>query len=218
MLPSAPAGAEGQAGRSPATPRKTELAFPGRTTLGGTDRVVVRAIAEAMFSEDGEVAPARLDALVDEVDRYVSQASWPVRRGLTLGLFIVRLAPVLLFYRLRTLEGLDVAQRVEVLARLERSRWSTLSLLFIGWRTVATLVFYEDASELAAIGYSDERVRHLRGLTSVESLPAPEESGVRLKGSELDHDEHEHEREHEREHDEQDQDPHDHDEHARGVG
>ncbi|MBX3191870.1 MAG: hypothetical protein KF819_33070 [Labilithrix sp.] len=148
------------------------------------DRVVVRAIAEAMFSEDGEVEAARLDAHVEEVDAFISAASRPLRFGLRVALFVVRLAPILTFFRLATIEKLPLADRVAVLSRLERTRATNLSLAFIGWRTIMTLAFYEDPAELRAIGYTtDERKRHKRHLlvATVAAVPAPLDSGVRLK-------------------------------------
>jgi hypothetical protein len=158
--------------------------FPGRTTLTRRDRETVRAIAEAMFAQDGEVDGARLDAHVVEVDAYVSAASRPVRAGLRLALFVVHVAPLLLFARLRTLEQLPIDERAAILSRLERSRLAPLSLAFIGWRTVMTLIFYEHPAELRAIGYAGEgRARHARHLALAQAppIPAPVESGVRLR-------------------------------------
>ena len=160
-----------------------------RRCLRGSERRVVRAIAEAMFSEDGEVDAARLDAHVHEVDAHVTSASRVLCLGLRLLLLVVRISPVLLFFRFRTLEKLSVAERVVVLARLERSRFTGLSLAFVGWRTVMTLVFYEDPVELRALGYtSNERSRYKRGLpiapiapTMPAAVPVPAESGVRLR-------------------------------------
>lgn len=156
-----------------------------RRCLRGSERRVVRAIAEAMFSEDGEVDGARLDAHVLEVDAHVTAASPMLCFGLRLLLLVVRIAPVLLFFRLRTLENLSVAERVVVLSRLERSRFTGLSLAFVGWRTVMTLVFYEDPVELRALGYtSHERSRYKRGLPiapPAAAVPVPAESGVRLR-------------------------------------
>lgn len=156
-----------------------------RRCLRASERRVVRAIAEAMFSEDGEVDGARLDAHVLEVDAHVTAASPMLCLGLRLLLLVVRIAPVLLFFRLRTLENLSVAERVVVLSRLERSRFTGLSLAFVGWRTVMTLVFYEDPVELRALGYtSNERSRYKRGLPiapPAATVPVPAESGVRLR-------------------------------------
>ena len=166
--------------------------FPERTTLTRRDRVVARAIAEAMFSQDGEIDVARLDAHLDEIDALISNASRPLRMGLRLALFVVRLAPVLLFFRMRMLESLSIDERVQVLTRLERSRFAELSLAFIGWRAVMTFVVYEHPTELATLGYASERKVHKRRLAVVAganvavpalaAAPAPEESGVRLRG------------------------------------
>lgn len=152
--------------------------FPRRSTLTRTDRGVVRAIAEAMFSEDGEVPNERLEAHVDDVDAFVSAASKTTRFGLRVALFFVRLAPILFFLRLTTLERLPLPERVGLLARLERSQRGSLSLAFIGWRSVMTLVFYEDERELRQLGYGPERVRHRRALPV--AVPVPTDSGVRI--------------------------------------
>ena len=143
-------------------------------------------MAEAMFSQDGEVEPATLDAHLDEVDAFVSSASKFVRSGLRLALFAVRMAPLLFFFRMRPLERLSVDDRVTILARLERSRISSLSLAFIGWRSLMTIVFYESPSELAKLGYAgDERKVYKRRLVTFAPanvpVPVPVESGVRLR-------------------------------------
>lgn len=164
--------------------------FPDRSTLSRGDRVVVRAIAEAMFSQDGEVDTAGLDAHVDEVDAFISTASKPLRFGLRVTLFVVRIAPLLFFFRMRMLEALPIDERVALLTRLERSHLANMSLAFIGWRTVMTLVFYEHPAELAALGVSEERKVYKRRLPIAVATvaPAPEESGVRLRGSGADAD------------------------------
>ncbi len=161
-----------------------------RRTLSASDRIVVRAIAEAMFSEDGEVSDSALDAHVRDVDAYVSAASKPIGWGLRVALFVVSISPLLMFFRRRRLAHLSIPERVTVLSRLERSAFAPLSLAFIGWRAVMTLVFYEDPAELSKIGYTgEERLRykrHLATLPIVAAVPAPEESGVRLRDSEAD--------------------------------
>ena len=148
-----------------------------------------------MFSQDGEIDGARIDAHLDDIDALISNASRPLRMGLRLALFVVRLAPVLLFFRMRMLESLSIDERVEVLTRLERSRFAELSLAFIGWRAVMTFVVYEHPTELATLGYASERKVHKRRLAVVGgaqvavpalaavAAPVPEESGVRLRGA-----------------------------------
>ena len=173
-------------------------------------------MAEAMFSQDGEVEIERLDGHLDEVDAYVSAASRPIRTGLRIALFIVSIAPMLLLFRMRRIDKLSIEDRIVVLSRLERSRITNLSLMFIGWRTVMTLVFYENAVELERLGYpGDERKVYKRRLALVAPAspqttrgeqpdttrvaPPPEESGVRLRDHDHDHD-HDHDRDHDHDH------------------
>ena len=141
----------------------------------------VRAIAEAMFvpGRPDPLPEERLEALVEGVFAFVAAASWPVRVGLRLALVLLRFAPLLLFLHARPLERLSLEERVHVLERLERSSFALFCLAFVGWRTIATLVFYEDARELAALGVvTATRRRHLQVLDPVSE--APLESGVRL--------------------------------------
>ena len=72
-----------------------------RTTLRPRHRPIVRALAEALFSPDGEATPERLDAFVDEVDDFISPASKTLRFGLVMMLGILRWSP-LLFGRTRS--------------------------------------------------------------------------------------------------------------------
>jgi hypothetical protein len=135
-----------------------------RTTLGPRDRPMVRALAEAMFSPDGEVDAARLDAFVDEVDRYLSPASKTLRFGLRAMLVVLRWSP-LLYFALRPFEALAVEERLTHLERLERSRIRQLPLLVVAYKTVLTMLFYEDPIEQRALGYPGaERKRWKRGL------------------------------------------------------
>jgi hypothetical protein len=135
-----------------------------RTTLGPADRRIVRALAEALFSvpeDDQEVPPSRLDALVTEVDRFMSPATKTTRFGLRLLLAVLEWSP-LLFFRFRTFAGLARGDRVRHLERLERSRVAALPLLVFGYKTMLTMLFYEDPREQRAFGYpGPERRRHL---------------------------------------------------------
>jgi len=132
-----------------------------RTTLRPRHRPMVRALAEAMFSPDGEVSGARLDAFVDEVDAFISPASRPLRLGLLVMLAVLRWSP-LLFARFSPFEELDVEDRVRHLERLDRSPVKQLPLIVVAYKTVMTMLFYEHPRELQRIGYPGEgRKRHL---------------------------------------------------------
>lgn len=140
-----------------------------RTTFRPKHRPVVRALAEAFFSPDGEVSDERLDAFVDEFDAYVSPASKSLRFGLLVLLFVLRWSP-LLFFRPKTFEELSLADRLTHLERLERSKVGQLALVVISFKTMMTMIFYEDEAELRGLGYpGEERHRYRR-----RSLPVSE--------------------------------------------
>jgi hypothetical protein len=144
-----------------------------RTTLKARHRPVLRALAEAMFSQDGEVVPGRLDAFVDEVDAFISPASKTLRFGLVVMLIAIRWSP-LLFFRLKTFDELSVEDRVHHLDRLERSKVKQLPLLVVAYKTILTMLFYEDEKEQRVLGYpGSERKRWLAGrpLPVVEGPP-----------------------------------------------
>ncbi len=134
-----------------------------RRTLGPSSKGTARALAEAFFSEEGDVPRERLDGFVADLDAFISPASKTLRFGLLAMLFVIRWSP-LLFGRPRTFESLDPPERVLHLERLERSRVAQLPLLVVAYKTVMTMLFYEDEAELRALGYpgENERKRWLR--------------------------------------------------------
>lgn len=105
-----------------------------------------------MFSQDGEVSSERLDAFVDEVDAFISPASKSLRFGLVLMLSVLKWSP-LFFLRFRSFDELTVDERVHHLERLERSPVKQLPLIVVAYRTVLTLLFYEDEGEQRGVGY-----------------------------------------------------------------
>ena len=121
----------------------------------------MRALAEAFFSPDGEVTDVRLDALVDEVDAFISPASKTLRAGLMLLLGLIQWSP-LLYGKFRLFTDLSREDRIHHLERLEASKITQLPLLVIAYKTLMTVLFYEDEGELRAIGYTSERKRYLR--------------------------------------------------------
>lgn len=132
-----------------------------RTTLGKGQRPVVRAIAEAFFSPDGECTDDRLDLFVEEVDRFISPASKTLRFGLLAMLFAIRWSPFL-FGKFKPFEALDREARLAHLERLERSKAKELPLMVVAYKTMMTMIFYEDERELVGLGYpGPERRRYL---------------------------------------------------------
>ncbi len=134
-----------------------------RTTFGPGHRVVLVALAEALFSEDSDVPEERMRSFAADVDGFVSPASRPLRVGLVLMLRFIQLAPLLLFFSFSLFENLPVKKRVELLDRMDRSSVGFVALVLVAYRTIMTMVFYEDPHELSLLGYpGDERKVFLR--------------------------------------------------------
>lgn len=117
-----------------------------------------------MFSPDGHVANEKLDLFVDEVDRFISPASKTLRFGLVMMLFAIRFSP-LLYLRFKTFEEMTVEERIHHLERLEKSNVKQLPLLVVAFKTILTMLFYEDPEEGKVFGYpGPERKRWKRAL------------------------------------------------------
>jgi hypothetical protein len=134
-----------------------------RTTFGPGHRVVLVALGEALFSEDGDVPAERMQSFVADVDGFVSPASRGLRFGLVMMLRFIQLAPMLLFFSFSTFENLEVKKRVELLEKMDQSSIGLVGLVVVAYRTLMTMVFYEDPHELSLLGYpGDERKVFLR--------------------------------------------------------
>jgi len=133
-----------------------------RTTFRATHRPIVRALAEALFSPDGEASPGRLETFVDEVDSFISPASKTLRFGFVAMLVVLRWSP-LFFLKLRTFDEMTVDERVHHLERLDRSKVRQLPLIVVAFKTVMTMLWYEDEAELTGLGYpGHDRKRYLK--------------------------------------------------------
>jgi hypothetical protein len=144
-----------------------------RITLRPRHRPLVRALAEAMFACSADAGP-RLDALVDDVDSYVSHASRTLRVGLLVMLEVVHFAPLFLLWRFATFESLACADRADVLERMERSRFVPLTLVLAAYKAILCLLYFEHPEALAAVGYSAQRSRWTRPHGRSLALALPE--------------------------------------------
>jgi hypothetical protein len=140
-----------------------------RTTLKPRHRPVVRAFAEALFHHAVPVPEARLDAFAGEVDRFISPASKTLRFGLLLMLDVIRWLPLVVVGRPALFENLPLDARITLLERLEGSRLAPLTLILVAYKTMMTVLFFEEATELAATGYpGSARERWKKGLVVLE--------------------------------------------------
>jgi hypothetical protein len=124
-----------------------------RHTLRPRHRLVVRAFAEALFFDTEPLPRERLDAFADEIDGAMSNASKTLRFGLRLALDVIRLAPVLVLRRLQLFEALSLPARIRMLEKMEAGTIMPLQLIFVAYKTLMAMVFFEEPSELHALGY-----------------------------------------------------------------
>jgi hypothetical protein len=106
--------------------------------------------------------PKMLDLFTLEVDQAISNASKTLRFGLRLMLDALRLAaPFFMIGKLRVFEELELRDRVGVLVRMEHSRFAPWTIIFVAWKTLMTLIFFEREDILRDLGYpGPERTRY----------------------------------------------------------
>ncbi len=114
---------------------------------------MIRAIAEALFTDEAPLDDAMLEAFVTNIDGFMSPASKTLRAGLMLLLEVLRWLPIVVVRKLSTFEGLPIEARTEMLDRMDRSRFSLFPLIVVAFKTMLTIPYYEDDERLRAIGY-----------------------------------------------------------------
>ncbi len=126
-------------------------------------RATVRALGEALFHHANGPTPLQLDELVAGVEAHMRPVSRPQRSALLLALLLVRWLPVLLWVALDTFDGVSVPKRLRILERMDRSRALVLLMPLVAFKTLFSLLFFEQPAELRAMGYpGDGRKRWLR--------------------------------------------------------
>jgi hypothetical protein len=131
--------------------------------LAPRHRSMLRALGAALFAHAGGPRPEQLDALVDGIERHLIPVSRAQRTLLLLAVDLVRWLPVLLFVAARPFEDLPVDERVRLLERMDRSRVTLLLMPLIAFKSLMSMYFFEDESELRAMGYpGDQRKRWLK--------------------------------------------------------
>lgn len=132
--------------------------------LAARHRAVLRAFGEALFAHPGGPRPAQLDRLVERMERHLEPVSRTQRTLLLLSLDFVRWLPLLLFVAFAPFESVSLEKRGALLERMDRSRVTLLLLPLIAFKTILSMHFFEDETELRAMGYpgDDERKRWLK--------------------------------------------------------
>jgi hypothetical protein len=130
-----------------------------RFALRPRQRVVLRALGEALFAHDGGPGAEQLDGLVASFERHLTPVSATLRFGLLAMLDLIRWLPLLLLVGAQPFETLPRDRRVRILERMERSRAAALLVPLVAYKSFLSFIFFEDESELRAMGYPGEGAR-----------------------------------------------------------
>jgi hypothetical protein len=131
--------------------------------LAPRHRAVLRALGEAFFSHASGPHPAQLDRVVRGMELHLAPISRPQRTVLLLALDLIRWLPLLLCIAWAPFEGLTVERRLRVLERMDRSSVPLLLVPLVAYKSLLSMHFFEDETELRAMGYpGDERARWRR--------------------------------------------------------
>ncbi len=133
-----------------------------RTTVQPRHRTLLPKLAEAYLADDAPMDPKELEAFCGEVDQAISTASKTLRFGLIAMLDVVQWSPLFILGKPSFFEDLSLHDRARLLERLERSKLVSLTLVFVAWKTLLMLVYFEEPEQLKALGYpGPERKRYL---------------------------------------------------------
>ena len=130
-----------------------------RFVLRPRQRVVLRALGDALFAHDAGPRAAQLDALVDGFEAHLTPVSRTLRFGLLAMLDLIRWLPLLLLVSPQTFEGLPRERRVRILERMECSRVAALLVPLVAYKSFLAFIFFEDPDELRAMGYPGDGAR-----------------------------------------------------------
>jgi hypothetical protein len=130
--------------------------------LSPRQRGTVHAFAQALLAIPAEER-ARIELLVDRFDAHLSVVSPALRSGLFVALAWIRWLPLALFVAWRPFDELSVEEGTKLLERMESSRSPLLFLPLVAFKTLLSMMHFEQPHELYALGYAgDQRTRWKR--------------------------------------------------------
>lgn len=138
-------------------------------TLSVRQQVVARAVMAALFDDGAEGVPKeRLDWALVELRSYVARVGLQTRLAFRAAFWVVQLSPLFLRGKLRRFVRLPVADRVELLLKLERSR---LGLVVVLLKTICSMLYFEHPDALARTGYDGQGLLGPAWLTDEKPKP-----------------------------------------------
>lgn len=151
----------------------------GRRAFSPASCVVVRALVEALFSDedpDHGLAPARpelAERVVDEFDLFVGAGSTYLRRGFVLLVFAIEWLPFFAIGAFSRASRLPLARRMAYLQALEHSKIGLLTMLFVGLKLPLTMLAFETGQELRMTGFDRPSLGSRRALHVLRSGGLP---------------------------------------------
>lgn len=148
-----------------------------RVTFGPFARRAIRAVAEALFTDDTIAdagAPARFDWIVVDADAMISNGSRQLRVGMRISIALLELLPLFVVGRFARCSTLPLPVRVRYLQRLEAGPITQLALLVVLWKSLLTILWFEHPETAPHLGHDGRHERHLR--VKKRSLPLVETS------------------------------------------
>lgn len=139
-----------------ARPRSPSAIPAERPGLSPRDRDNARALAEALWSRDGEHPPPadRIAWFVDDLSDFVGHLNTRARLLFLACLTSVTWAGPLLLFRLGRLRGLSIADRVRAIHAVEKNPLASLALF--ATKAIVSIVWYEHPDNAREIGW-DQR-------------------------------------------------------------
>ncbi len=150
-----------------------------RRALRPSQRAIVRAFSEAMFSdEDASGVPvppsdALLDRVVEEFDYTVGAASADLRRGFIVLCGLIETLPAAIVRRPVRMSRMPLARRIDYLRALEHSRIGLLATLVVAFKLPLVMIAYDQGEELRMTGFDRPTVSHSRGHAPIRKPQGP---------------------------------------------
>ncbi|AKU89722.1 hypothetical protein AKJ08_0109 [Vulgatibacter incomptus] len=110
-------------------------------------------MAATLFEADGPVPRERLDFAIEELRAYVARVGFQTRLAFDAAFFVMQVAPLFVFGKLRRFTSLSTLARRRCIERLEQSR---LGLVVVLLKTMLSMVYFEHPDALAGTGYDAE--------------------------------------------------------------
>mgnify|MGYP001306813955 CR=1 FL=1 len=111
---------------------------------------IARALTATLFDDGSGVPAERLDYAMAELVGYASRVGRVTRLALSFALWVMQLAPFLLFGIFRKFTSASAEIRQRCLRKLEGSR---LGLVVVLLKTVLSMIYFEHPEALASTGY-----------------------------------------------------------------